>query len=97
LIFFGRINSLATTALKITAPGVPDFYQGTEVPALTLVDPDNRAPVDFEAAARLLDSLAELTDEGALLESADGARAKLFVTSKLLQLRAADEQLFAQG
>jgi (1->4)-alpha-D-glucan 1-alpha-D-glucosylmutase len=97
LIFFGRINSLVTTALKITAPGVPDFYQGTELPALTLVDPDNRAPVDFEAAARRLESLAALTDESALLGDADGARAKLYVTSKLLQLRAADEQLFALG
>jgi (1->4)-alpha-D-glucan 1-alpha-D-glucosylmutase len=97
LIFFGRINSLATTALKITAPGVPDFYQGTELPTLTLVDPDNRAPVDFEAAARRLDSLAEVTDVGALLEDADGARAKLYVTSKLLQLRAAEDQLFAHG
>lgn len=95
--FFGRINSLATTALKITSPGVPDFYQGTEWPALTLVDPDNRAPVDFDSAARRLESLAEVTDVRALLDDADGARAKLYVTWKLLQLRAADEQLFAQG
>ena len=97
LTFFGRINSLVTTALKITAPGVPDFYQGTELPALTLVDPDNRAPVDFESAARKLESLAEVTNVGTLMEDADGARAKLYVTWKLLQLRAADEQLFAQG
>lgn len=95
--FFGRINSLVTTALKITAPGVPDFYQGTELPALTLVDPDNRAPVDFDAAARRLDSLAEVTEVRPLLDDADGVRAKLFVTSKLLQLRAAHEQLFARG
>jgi (1->4)-alpha-D-glucan 1-alpha-D-glucosylmutase len=95
--YFGRINSLVTTVLKITAPGLPDFYQGTELPALTLVDPDNRAPVDFESAARQLDSLAEVTDGSALLEDPDGARAKLYVTSKLLQLRAADEELFAHG
>jgi (1->4)-alpha-D-glucan 1-alpha-D-glucosylmutase len=97
LTYFGRINSLVTTALKITAPGVPDFYQGTELPALTLVDPDNRALVDFESAARRLDSLSEVTDVGALLEDADGARAKLYVTLKLLQLRVAEEQLFARG
>jgi len=97
LTFFGRINSLATTALKITAPGVPDFYQGTELPALTLVDPDNRAPVDFESVAGRLQSLAEISDVRTLLEDADGARAKLYVTAKLLQLRAAEEQLFAQG
>lgn len=97
LAFFGRINSLTTTALKITAPGVPDFYQGTELPALTLVDPDNRVQVDFESAARRLDSLAEVSDVGSLFEDADGARAKLYVTSKLLQLRAADADLFARG
>jgi (1->4)-alpha-D-glucan 1-alpha-D-glucosylmutase len=97
VIFFGRINSLVTTALKITAPGVPDFYQGTELPVLTLVDPDNRAPVDFELASRRLAALAEVADVSTLFEDADGARAKLYVTSKLLQLRAADEQLFAQG
>jgi len=95
--FFGRINSLVTTVLKIMSPGVPDFYQGTELPALTLVDPDNRGVVDFEAAARQLESLAEVTDVGTLLDDADGARAKLYVTSKLLQLRSADEALFAQG
>lgn len=96
--FFGRINSLVTTALKITSPGVPDFYQGTELPVFTLVDPDNRAPVDFDAAAAQLEALAQI--EGgvaALLDDATGARGKLYVTSKLLQLRAAAPQLFASG
>jgi (1->4)-alpha-D-glucan 1-alpha-D-glucosylmutase len=95
--FFGRINSLATTALKITSPGVPDFYQGTELPTFTLVDPDNRAPVDFAAAAEKLESVANVSDVCALLEEPDGARAKLYVTSKLLQLRASDAALFALG
>ena len=48
------------TVLKIAAPGVPDFYQGTEFPALTLVDPDNRRRVDFDAAAQQLDAIESL-------------------------------------
>jgi (1->4)-alpha-D-glucan 1-alpha-D-glucosylmutase len=95
--FFGRINSLTSTVLKIASPGVPDFYQGTELPAFTLVDPDNRAPVDFEAAAAQLESVANVGDITALLAEEDGARAKLYVTAKLLEMRAADPQLFASG
>ncbi|MBL9123951.1 MAG: malto-oligosyltrehalose synthase [Planctomycetaceae bacterium] len=53
----GRWNSLAQTLLKIASPGVPDFFQGTESWTLTLVDPDNRRPVDFAARARALDEL----------------------------------------
>jgi (1->4)-alpha-D-glucan 1-alpha-D-glucosylmutase len=95
--FFGRINSLVTAALKVTSPGVPDFYQGTEVPAFTLVDPDNRAPVDFAAIAAQLESLSNVSDARALLDPSDGVQAKLYVTAKLLQLRAADAALFASG
>ncbi len=96
--FFGRINSLVTTVLKITSPGVPDFYQGTELPVFTLVDPDNRLPVNFDAAAAQLEALAQIKGGvAALLDDATGARGKLYVTSKLLQLRAADPQLFASG
>lgn len=97
IAFFGRINSLATTVLKITSPGVPDFYQGTELPTFTLVDPDNRAPVDFDATSAQLESLASVTDVEALLADADGTRAKLYITAKLLEMRAADAQLFALG
>lgn len=97
IAFFGRINSLVTTVLKITSPGVPDFYQGTELPVFTLVDPDNRAPVDFEAAAMQLESLANVSEAAALLAEEDGARVKLYVTSKLLEMRAADPELFALG
>src|SRR5690606_34410049 len=54
IAWYGALNSLAQTLLKITCPGVPDFYQGTELWAFTLVDPDNRAPVDYdERRARL--------------------------------------------
>src|SRR4029079_15391161 len=54
----GRVVSLAQTLLKLTAPGVPDFYQGTEVWDLSLVDPDNRRPVDYALRRRLLAALA---------------------------------------
>jgi len=97
IAFFGRINSLVTTVLKITSPGVPDFYQGTEMPVFTLVDPDNRAPVDFDAAATQLESLSNVSDVRALFEESDISRAKLYVTAKLLQFRAADPALFAFG
>ena len=64
-------NSLAQTLIKITAPGVPDFYQGTEVWNFSLVDPDNRRPVDYAQRQRLLAALPQLhfTDD----EGRDGA------------------------
>jgi (1->4)-alpha-D-glucan 1-alpha-D-glucosylmutase len=57
LILPGRVNSLAQTLIKLTAPGVPDFYQGSELWDLSLVDPDNRRPVDFERREELLEGL----------------------------------------
>ena len=57
LVWPGRINSLAQTLLKLTSPGVPDFYQGSELWDLTLVDPDNRRPVDYALRKRLLKDL----------------------------------------
>ncbi len=99
----GAVRSLAQTLLKITAPGVPDFYQGTEVWDLSLVDPDNRRPVDF---GRWAAALAELDarpahDLAALLEDlrrhwTDG-RIKLFLTSRALRVRASLPRLFARG
>lgn len=60
LIFPGRINSLAQVLLKLTVPGIPDTYQGTELWDLSLVDPDNRRPVDFKLRRRLLAELKHL-------------------------------------
>jgi len=88
--FFGGINSLVQTVLKTTAPGVPDFYQGTEFPALTLVDPDNRRRVDFAAAARQLDAISNLPQH-------ELVTSKLYAMQKLLQLRRDDPELFAKG
>ena len=55
--YFGRINALTQTLLKLTAPGVPDVYQGQEMWDFSLVDPDNRRPVDFRLRSRVLEEL----------------------------------------
>lgn len=96
---FGAFNSLTTTVLKFTSPGVPDIYQGHETSCLSLVDPDNRGPVDYEALGRSLSSLDGLGPEevGALLNAPHDGRAKLWVTRRLLALRAEHEGLFRDG
>ena len=63
LIWPGRVNSLAQSLIKLTAPGVPDIYQGNELWDLSLVDPDNRRPVDYEVRRRLLQEVRELSPE----------------------------------
>ena len=82
----GRINALAQTLIKLTAPGVPDVYQGTELWDLSLVDPDNRRPVDFALRRRLLDALADLSPEQ-LLERMDEGLPKLWLTRQALHVR----------
>jgi (1->4)-alpha-D-glucan 1-alpha-D-glucosylmutase len=99
----GMYNSLAQTLLKIAAPGVPDFYQGTELWDFSLVDPDNRRPVDFAKRRELLASLAP-NDDGDLTELVsrliaypqDG-RIKLYLTSRALRFRCERQALFAKG
>jgi (1->4)-alpha-D-glucan 1-alpha-D-glucosylmutase len=101
--YFGRFNSLSQTLLKITSPGVPDFYQGSELWNFNLVDPDNRRPVDFKAGRNLLAEIKRRMehDRSALLrelfESSIDARSKLFVTHVALQFRRAHEELFREG
>ncbi len=101
--YFGALNALSQTLLKGTAPGVPDFYQGTELWTFTLVDPDNRRPVDFKYRQHLLEELkhAEAEDRKALLESLrshwrDG-RIKLYLTFRMLEFRRDHAALFARG
>jgi (1->4)-alpha-D-glucan 1-alpha-D-glucosylmutase len=79
----GRVNSLAQTALMLTCPGVPDLYQGTEVWEESLVDPDNRRPVDYARRRALLDSLADSGPEAALARNADGGP-KLWLIHRVL-------------
>jgi (1->4)-alpha-D-glucan 1-alpha-D-glucosylmutase len=86
----GERAALGQLALKLTAPGVPDIYQGDELSYRALVDPDNRRPVDFERRRALLASL-----EGGAGPDADTR--KLWLTWRLLQLRAERPTAFAGG
>jgi len=83
----GSINALAQQLLKLTAPGVPDIYQGTEVWDLSLVDPDNRRPVDYAARHSLLEEITD-ADAADALERDESGGPKLFVTQRALALRA---------
>jgi (1->4)-alpha-D-glucan 1-alpha-D-glucosylmutase len=99
----GALNSLSQTLLRITAPGIPDTYQGTELWSFTLVDPDNRAPVDYEERHRLLDELGGPMDAAdahhvrALLESWEDGRIKLFFTVLALRCRSDRPDIFDHG
>jgi (1->4)-alpha-D-glucan 1-alpha-D-glucosylmutase len=92
----GAINSLAQAIIKCTAPGVPDFYQGTEIWDFSLVDPDNRRKVDYSARRRLLASLRHAHPRE-LLEDWQSGRIKLFVLQRLLAFRAENQRLFLKG
>jgi (1->4)-alpha-D-glucan 1-alpha-D-glucosylmutase len=96
------LNSLSQTLLKITSPGVPDFYQGSELWDLRLVDPDNRGPVDFGKRRSFLQSLcetdagqAELIDE--LIAKKENGAIKLFLILRALLTRKHHPGLFQNG
>ena len=97
----GRYNSLAQTLLKLASPGVADIYQGSELWDLSLVDPDNRRPVDFALRRRLLAELDAERDPAALARrlavDVDDPRGKLLVTSRGLRLRRELPALFIDG
>lgn len=90
----GRSNSLAAKLLQITGPGVPDVYQGTEFWDHSLVDPDNRRPVDFAQRTRLLRDLDHDVSRGILPPIDDSGLAKMLVTSRALRLRRDNPELF---
>ncbi|MEH1821912.1 MAG: malto-oligosyltrehalose synthase [Nostoc sp.] len=100
---YGIFNSLSQTLLKISAPGVPDFYQGTELWELSLVDPDNRRPVDFEQRRNYLTTIREQAKADILgliqelLNHKTDGRIKLFLTAQLLQARTNFVSLFQDG
>ncbi len=101
---YGLYNSLSQTLLKICAPGVPDFYQGSELYDFSLVDPDNRRPVDYE---KRITMLAELKRKEAAMTVVDLARElsrkkddgliKQYLIFKALNYRKANRALFEQG
>ena len=82
----GQVNAFAQTLLKLTAPGVPDIYQGTELWDFSLVDPDNRRPVDFGLRRRFQAELAALSPEQAWRRRDEGVP-KLWLIQKTLGLR----------
>ena len=94
---WGASNSLTQTVLKLTLPGVPDFYQGSELWDLSLVDPDNRRPVDFDARRDGLSGFAQSAAPAKLLDSWRDGRIKLFAIRTLLHFRRENPSLFAEG
>jgi (1->4)-alpha-D-glucan 1-alpha-D-glucosylmutase len=89
------VASIAQTVLKLTAPGVPDIYQGCELWDHSLVDPDNRRPVDYTGRRQMLARVK--ADPAAALTSWDDGAVKLYVTWRALQLRAHHRETFLNG
>jgi (1->4)-alpha-D-glucan 1-alpha-D-glucosylmutase len=104
IAFYGLLNSLSQTLIKLSCPGVPDIYQGCELWDLSLVDPDNRRPVDYGLRQRLLGRIREglggqnvpaLLDY--LLSTAESGAVKLFLIHRGLAARRAHAELFDRG
>ncbi|MBU1209449.1 MAG: malto-oligosyltrehalose synthase [Proteobacteria bacterium] len=104
--YFGRVNTLAQVLLKLTSPGVPDMYQGTEIWDFSLVDPDNRRPVDYQQRRRLLNDLKDQVDRAGqdlipliqqLLDASQDGRIKLYLILRTLHFRRAHQELMARG
>ncbi|OLD69874.1 MAG: hypothetical protein AUI45_06265 [Acidobacteria bacterium 13_1_40CM_2_56_11] len=95
--YFGAVSSLSQVVLKITSPGIPDFYRGTEVWDLSLADPDNRRPVDFASRIQMLEQLKTHANPRKLLKDWTDGRLKLYVTCKLLNFRRDHSDLFLRG
>ncbi len=100
---YGIFNSLSQTLLKYTAPGVPDTYQGTELWDLSMVDPDNRRPVDYSLRKSFLNEIKDKAQDDTLkliddlLSTKEDGRIKLFLTFKALQARNDNLELFQKG
>lgn len=101
--YYGMLNSLSQTLLKILSPGVPDFYQGTELWDLSFVDPDNRRPVDYKRRIEALRGLKRREKEqpASLIQELLGhwvdGRVKLYLTFKALHFRQTQRALFQEG
>jgi (1->4)-alpha-D-glucan 1-alpha-D-glucosylmutase len=96
LVLPGRINSLAQTLIKLVVPGVPDLYQGTELWDLSLVDPDNRRPVDYNQRMQLLTRCRSMSAAEATADW-DSGLPKLWLIDRLLSLRVAQPEEFSEG
>ena len=104
--YFGQWNSLSQVLLKLACPGVPDFYQGTELLDFSLVDPDNRRPVDYSKRRAMLAELKKRVDSSSgdlvplarkLLETSWDDRIKLFLIYRTLNFRRTNPELFTHG
>jgi (1->4)-alpha-D-glucan 1-alpha-D-glucosylmutase len=104
--FYGRLNALAQLLLKMTSPGIPDFYQGRELWDYSLVDPDNRRPIDYEHRRTVLAELKKQMGEAGqnpasfaaeLLASAHDGRVKLYLIYMVLNFRRIHADLFSRG
>jgi (1->4)-alpha-D-glucan 1-alpha-D-glucosylmutase len=101
---FGAINSLAQVVLKVASPGVPDFYQGSEMWDLSLVDPDNRRPVDFKVRVGALEQIQRIAAEqgpaavcSEVLGNLSDGRAKLWTAHRALTTRRELQDVFGRG
>jgi (1->4)-alpha-D-glucan 1-alpha-D-glucosylmutase len=100
---YGILNSLSQTLIKITSPGVPDFYQGSELWDLSLVDPDNRRPVDFGKRRAMLTDIRERDDADIgqmvqdLLATIEDGKIKLFLIYRALKARNSNREIFRSG
>src|SRR5438046_8570322 len=92
----GAINSLTQTLLKLTSPGVPDIYQGNEIWDYSLVDPDNRRPVDYKRRREMLESLATGNADD-LVGDCTNDRIKMFLTQRIAPFRRQHTKLFRHG
>jgi len=106
LALFGLFNSLAQVVLKMTSPGVPDFYQGTELWDFSLVDPDNRRPIDYQTRKALLSELARKLDANeldliafvkSLLKNYQNGQIKMYLIWRILDFRRSHRALFDEG
>jgi (1->4)-alpha-D-glucan 1-alpha-D-glucosylmutase len=102
IAYSGMVNGLSQALLKIISPGIPDFYQGSELWDLRLVDPDNRQPVDFAQRSSMLAALKEQSKPGApfatqLTRKWQDGRIKLYAIWKALNFRGQHSELFSQG
>jgi len=101
--YFGGLNILAQTLIQLTAPGVPDIYQGTELNDDSLVDPDNRRPVDYQARRRMLAEIRHAMQSqpakaaASLLLGADLDRIKLYLIHTALRVRQQAPIVFSEG
>ncbi|MBR8832483.1 MAG: malto-oligosyltrehalose synthase [Stigonema ocellatum SAG 48.90 = DSM 106950] len=101
--YYGIFNSLSQTLLKIASPGVPDFYQGSEFWDFSLVDPDNRRPVDFETRQSSLKAIKKQAETdilkliSELLATREDARIKLFLIVQALKVRCEYKDVFQEG